>query len=516
MKVQISVAAETTACALGADAVAAAIAEQINQLGIAAELRRPGSRGAFFLEPLVEVRHGQHRLGFGPVQPDEVAGLFANGALPGEQHPLCIGDPEELPWLASQTRLTFARVGKLEPLDFSAYTATGGLAALRAALSTPADEVIAAVEASGLRGRGGAAFPAGIKWRTVAEQTAQQKFIVCNADEGDSGTFADRLLMECDPFQLLEAMAIAGVTLGAQQGYIYLRSEYPRAHQVLVQALTVAREQGVLGDNILGSGRTFDIEVRLGAGAYICGEETALLESIEGRRGVVRKKPPLPAIEGLFGQPTLVHNVLTLAAVTTILREGAQHYAGFGDARSRGTMPFQLSGNVACGGLVEVPFGLSLGTLLQDYACGTYSGAALEAVQVGGPLGAYLVADDWSLPLEYEAFAAAGAMLGHGGVVLFDDSVDMASQAEFAMQFCAEESCGKCTPCRVGSVRGVELIASLRQQGGDASQLSLLEELMETMELGSLCAMGGLTPMPVRSILKRYPNVFASSGQGSE
>ncbi len=519
MNAQISIAAETTACSLGADEVAAAISVELERHGMAVQVVRHGSRGAFFLEPLVEIVNEGRRMGFGPVHVTDVPNLFAGGQLPDSEHDLCIGDPDEYPWLATQTRLTFARIGRMAPLDFDAYQQMHGLKALRTALHMPNDEVINAVEASGLRGRGGAAFPAGIKWRTVADQPAPQKYIVCNADEGDSGSFADRLLMECDPFQLLEAMVIAGIAVGADRGYVYLRSEYPRAHAVLQQALVLARREGLLGADILGSGRAFDIELRLGAGAYICGEETALLESIEGKRGMVRKKPPLPAVEGLFGQPTLVHNVLTLAAVTTILRHGGQFYADFGEGRSRGTMPFQLSGNVARGGLVEVPFGMPLAQLLDDYAGGTHSGRPLEVVQAGGPLGAYLTARDWHLPLDYEAFAAAGAMLGHGGVVLYDDSVDMAAQAEFAMAFCAEESCGKCTPCRVGSVRGVELIQDLRRNGHEEEGMHALQELMETMELGSLCAMGGLTPMPVRSILQRYPDVFASSrqrGQGGD
>jgi formate dehydrogenase iron-sulfur subunit len=517
---QISVPAETTACALGADAVAAALQEQLQRLGATAQVIRTGSRGAFFLEPLVEVVDGGQRLGFGPVSAAQVPELLNSADMPSREHPLCIGDPDQHPWLAAQTRLTFARVGKLRPLDYAAYADTNGLTALRTALAMSADEVIDAVTASGLRGRGGAAFPAGIKWRTVADQAATQKYIVCNADEGDSGTFADRLLMECDPFQLLEAMAIAGIAVGADKGYIYLRSEYPRAHEVLLQALSIARSEGMLGTNILGSDHNFDVELRLGAGAYICGEETALLESIEGKRGVVRKKPPLPAIEGLFSQPTLVHNVLTLAAVTTVLQHGAKFYAGLGQGRSTGTMPFQLGGNVARGGLVEVPFGIPLGDLLNQYGGGTYTGRPLEAVQAGGPLGAYLTAKDFHLPLEYETLAEAGAMLGHGGIVVFDDSVDMAAQAEFAMRFCAEESCGKCTPCRVGSVKGVALLQALRREGDrdgrHAQRLTALDELLETMELGSLCAMGGLTPMPVRSILERYPNVFAASSDTAE
>jgi formate dehydrogenase iron-sulfur subunit len=505
---RVFVPQETTACSLGADEVARKVAAELAKHSIDAALIRNGSRGAFHLEPLLEVEVGGERLLFGPVSPADVEELFDAGCLPGRGHESCLGCVEDIPFLANQTRLTFARAGSAAPLDFSAYRNSGGLRALERALAMEPVDVVKEIELSGLRGRGGAAFPAAIKWQTVLAAPGAEKYVVCNADEGDSGTFADRLLMECDPYQLLEAMAVAGVTIGAAQGYIYLRSEYPRAHEVLREAISRARAAGLLGADLLGSGIGFDIELRLGAGSYICGEETAMLESIEGKRGIVRAKPPLPALAGLFGKPTLVHNVLTLAAVTSILVDGGVGYAAHGTARSRGTMPFQLGGNVACGGLVELPFGLPLRDLFAGFACGTQSGRELKAIQVGGPLGAYLAADQWDLPLDYEAFAAAGAMIGHGGVVAFDDSADMAAQAEFAMRFCAAESCGKCTPCRIGSQRGEELIQRIRLGDTDERNFQLLEDLLETMELGSLCALGGLTPMPIRSILDRFPDAL--------
>jgi formate dehydrogenase iron-sulfur subunit len=507
---KIYVPDETTACSLGADEVAQQVAEQLERNSIAAELVRNGSRGAFHLEPLLEVEVKGKRLAFGPMTGDAVAGLFEGGALPRESHPLCLGVTDQIPFLASQSRLTFARAGVIAPLDYLAFQASGGLQGLRQALSMGQQESLVAIEESGLRGRGGAAFPAGIKWRTVADASSAQKYVVCNADEGDSGTFADRLLMECDPFQLIEAMVLAGVTVGATLGFIYLRSEYPKAAEVMTSAINRARQEGLLGASVLDSGRAFDLELRIGAGAYICGEETAMLESIEGKRGMVRKKPPVPALEGLFGKPTLVHNVLTLAAATTIFAQGAAAYAKLGVGRSLGTMPFQLGGNLAQGGLVELPFGVTLNELLREYGQGTLSGRPIEVVQVGGPLGAYLTSEKWSTPLDYEAYAEVGAMIGHGGIVVFDDTVDVAAQAEFAMQFCATESCGKCTPCRIGSTRGVELIQKLRRGEQTEANLQLLEDLMETMELGSLCALGGLTPAPIRSILSSYPDVFAS------
>ena len=377
------------------------------------------------------------------------------------------------------------------------------------ALRLSDQEIVNAVTESGLRGRGGAAFPAGIKWQTVLDAPGEQKYIVCNADEGDSGTFADRLLMEADPYQLLEGMIIAGLAVGATRGYIYLRSEYPRAREVLEEAIGRARADNYLGDNIRGSGRGFELELRMGAGAYICGEETALLDSLEGKRGMVRAKPPLPAIAGLFGQPTVVNNVLTLAAVTTVLAQGAAFYHDFGSGRSRGTLAVQLAGNIRRGGLVELAYGASLRSLVEDYGGGTRSGRPVRAIQVGGPLGAYLPESQWDTPLDYEAFAAIGAMLGHGGVVVFDDTVDMAQQARFAMEFCALESCGKCTPCRIGSVRGVEVLDRVIAREDTAGQLELLRDLCDTMEAGSLCAMGGLTPHPVRSALQYFPGDFS-------
>jgi len=506
--IRVFVPADTTACALGADQVAAIIAEFANKSGLDIELVRNGSRGAFWLEPLVEVEAAGQRIAFGPVTPGDVPGLFEAG-FPAEcDHPLCLGKTENIDWLAKQQRLTFARAGLDDPLSLDAYQRSGGYSGLRKALEMSPAEIVETVTRSGLRGRGGAAFPTGIKWKTVLEAPADQKYIAANADEGDSGTFADRLLMEADPYQLIEGMTIAALAVGADKGFIYLRSEYPKALKILTQSISAAEQARLLGENILGSGFNFHIEVRLGAGAYICGEETSMLESLEGKRGLVRFKPPLPAIEGLFGKPTVVNNVLTLAAVSTVLASGAEHYRGFGTGRSRGTLTAQLAGNIRQGGLVEVPFGTSLRTLVEEFGGGTASLKPVRAIQVGGPLGAYLPESQWDLPMDYENFNAAGAMLGHGGIVVFDQSVDMLQQARFAMEFCAVESCGNCTPCRIGSVRGVEFIDKIGKNENRDDSLELLEELCETMDKGSLCAMGGLTPMPVRSALKHFPRDF--------
>ncbi|MFF0188168.1 formate dehydrogenase beta subunit [Streptomyces sp. NPDC005244] len=505
---------DSAARSVGADDVADALQQAASRGDFALDVVRNGSRGMLWLEPLVEVMTPRGRVGYGPVAPSDVEDLLAAGLLDGADHPLCRGVVDELPWLACQNRVTFARVGVTDPLSPEDYVAHGGIAGLRAALERPPADVVAGVTASGLRGRGGAGFPAGIKWKTVLDCPDELKFVCCNADEGDSGTFADRMVMEGDPFLLIEGMTIAAHAVGAREGYLYIRSEYPDAVASMRAAIGVARRQGWLGTGILGSALDFDLHVRVGAGAYICGEETSMLESLEGKRGTVRAKPPIPAIEGLFGRPTVVNNVLTLATVPVVLAAGAAAYQELGVGRSRGTQVFQLGGNIAHGGIVETAFGVTLRELVEDYGGGTFTGRPVRTVQVGGPLGAYLPPSMFDLPMDYEEFAAAGAMVGHGGVVVFDDTVDMAAQARFAMEFCAAESCGKCTPCRVGSVRGVEVIDKIVAGRHRDENLALLEDLCDLMTDGSLCAMGGLTPMPVRSALAHFPDDFLARGPG--
>ncbi|WP_325436884.1 NADH-quinone oxidoreductase subunit NuoF [Pseudomonas nitroreducens] len=502
---------DSLARAVGADEVTDALVAEAERRQIPLEIQRTSSRGLYWLEPLVEMDSSEGRLGFGPLAAADIPALFDALADDPARHPLALGLVEEIAYLKTQQRLLFARAGITRPLSLDDYRAHGGFEGLARAIGMDGAEVVAAVLDSGLRGRGGAAFPAGIKWRTVRDAVGPQKYVVCNADEGDSGTFADRMLMEGDPFLLIEGMAIAGLAVGASMGYIYVRSEYPDAIVTLNLALRIAREAGYLGDDVCGSGRAFELEVRVGAGAYICGEETALLDSLEGKRGVVRAKPPLPALQGLFGLPTLVHNVLTLASVPIILARGAQYYRDFGMGRSLGTMPFQLAGNIRHGGLVERAFGLTLRELVEGYGGGTASGRPLKAAQVGGPLGAWVPPSQFDTPLDYEAFAAVGAMLGHGGVVVADDTLDMARMARFAMQFCAEESCGKCTPCRIGSTRGVEVVERLiaaTDLSAREEQARLLTDLCDTMQYGSLCALGGMTAFPVASALKHFPADF--------
>ncbi len=510
MSQRVYIPCDMAAVAVGADQVASAITLAAHGLGRDIEIVRNGSRGAFELETLVEVDTPQGRIGYGPVDPSDVAGLVAAGLLDGAEHRLRLGSPDALPFFRRQTRLTFARAGLIDPLSLADYRAHGGLAGIEAATTLTPTQVVDLIKQSGLRGRGGAGFPTGLKWDTVAKAAAPQKYVVCNADEGDSGTFADRLLMEADPFTLIEGMAICGYAVGASLGFIYVRSEYPFAIRMLNRALEIARSGGLLGASVAGTRFAFDIEVRVGAGAYVCGEETALLESLEGKRGQVRAKPPLPAHKGLFGQPTVINNVLSLAAAPYILANGADAYRDFGVGRSRGTMPIQLAGDIANGGLFETPFGVTLGDLVDDIGGGTLSGRAVRAVQVGGPLGAYFPRELFDTPFDYEAFTERGGLIGHGGVVVFNDRVDMARQARFAMEFCAIESCGKCTPCRIGSTRGVETLDRIIAGQDRAANLAVLEDLCETMKFGSLCALGGFTPYPVMSALTHFPEDFGA------
>ena len=512
-RIKIYVPRETAAISVGADDVAITIARYAKESGDNIELIRNGSWGATWLEPMVEVEVDGTRIAYGNVAADDVASLFTAGFLTGAEHARRLGPTAEIPYLINQDRWTFWRCGLINPLSVDDFRAHKGFAALEAALQSKPEAVVESVLESGLRGRGGAGFPTGIKWRTVAAAEAEQKYIACNADEGDSGTFSDRILMEGDPLGLLEGMAIAGYAVGASRGYIYLRSEYPLTHSILLRAIKAAYEAGWLGKNIQGSGFDFDIDLHLGAGSYVCGEETAMLESLEGKAGMIRYKPPLPAHEGLFGKPTVVNNVVTLASVANIINLGGEKYAAYGVNRSKGTLAFQLAGNIKRGGLVEKAFGVTLRELIEDWGGGTASGRPLRAVQVGGPLGAYIPPEQLDTVLDYEAFAAIGAMVGHGGIVVFDDTVNMAQQARFAMQFCAIESCGKCTPCRIGSTRGVEVIDKMINNENRDANTELLVELCDTMEDASLCAMGGMTPFPVRSALKYFADDFSSADE---
>jgi formate dehydrogenase iron-sulfur subunit len=503
--IRVFIPSDTAARSLGADLVADAIRAEAEKRDETVRIIRNGSRGLYWLEPMVEVEVGGTRKAYGPIEPEDAAGLFDAGFLTGGDHPKSLGETEKIPYLAAQTRLTMERVGIIDPLSIDDYRAHGGYDGLKNAIDMSGEAIVKAVTDSGLRGRGGAAFPTGIKWNTVLGAAGDQKYIVCNADEGDSGTFADRMIMESDPFVLIEGMTIAGLAVGATRGYVYIRAEYPQAIRTMQAAIETARSEGLLGDAILGGERGFRLEVREAAGAYICGEETSLLESLEGKRGVIRFRPPLPAIKGLFGKPTVVNNVISLASVPIILARGADYYKDFGVGRSRGTLTVQLAGNIRQGGMVEIAFGKTLKDLLYEFGGGSASGRPIRAVQAGGPLGAYVHPSQFDTPLDYEQFAAVKAMIGHGGLVVFDDTVDMGEQARFAMEFCAIESCGKCTPCRIGAVRGVEVIDRIRAGIETDANLTLLRDLCGTMVDGSLCALGGMAPFPVLSVLDHFP-----------
>jgi formate dehydrogenase iron-sulfur subunit len=508
MTIKVYVPCDSGALSMGAEKVAMSMAVEAARRGASVQIIRNGSRGLYWLEPLVEVATDSGRMAYGPVRSEDVASLFECNFLYGGEHHLRLGLTDELPWLKNQERLTFARVGITDPLSLEDYLAHDGYRGLDNALKLTPAAVVQQVTDSGLRGRGGAAFPTGIKWKTVLDCQAEQKYIVCNADEGDSGTYSDRMIMEGDPFVLIEGMTIAGIAVGATQGYIYLRSEYPHALETLNTAIQSAYAKGYLGADILGGSQHFDLEVRRAAGAYVCGEETSMLESLEGKRGLVRFKPPLPAIEGLFGKPTVVNNVISLATVPIVLDKGAAYYRDYGMGRSRGTLPIQLAGNLKQCGLVEKAFGITLRELLYDFGGGSASGRPIRAVQVGGPLGAYLPESQFDTLIDYEKFSEIWAVLGHGGIVAFDDTVDMARMARYAFEFCAIESCGKCTPCRIGSVRGVDVMDKIMAGTQVSKNTELVRDLSDTLLNGSLCALGGMTPYPVLSALNHFPEDF--------
>ncbi len=509
MTITVFVPRDAAALAVGADKVAAAIEREAASRGHDVHIVRNGSRGMLWLEVLVEVSTDAGRVAYGPVKASDVPSLFEAGFLNGGEHPLGHGLTEDIPFFKGQTRLTFSRCGVTDPLSLDDYRQYQGLTGLEKAIGMPPADIVRQVTDSGLRGRGGAGFPTGIKWKTVADASADQKYIVCNADEGDSGTFADRMIMEGDPFVLIEGMAIAAIAVGATKGYIYTRSEYPHAIAVMDEAIKTARSAGILGPSVMGSAHAFDMEVRVGAGAYVCGEETSLLNSLEGKRGIVRAKPPLPALQGLLGKPTVVNNVMSLASIPVIMDRGAQFYRDYGVGRSNGTIPIQLAGNLKHGGLYEAAFGMTLGQLVNEIGGGTVSGRPVKAVQVGGPLGAYFPPSLFDTVFDYEAFTAAGGLIGHAGIVVFDDTVDMLNQARFAMEFCAVESCGKCTPCRIGSTRGVETADKIARGIEPEKNRQLLADLCNTMKFGSLCALGGFTPYPVMSAMTHFPEDFA-------
>jgi formate dehydrogenase iron-sulfur subunit len=501
----IYIPCDSSSISVGAENIKNIISDHLPE----AKIKRTGSYGLYWLEPMIEVEKDNRRIAYGPLDNNSIIELIKCDF--SEQHSLCLGPTHSIDKLKLQNRLTFKNCGIIDPLSLDDYKKQGGLQGLEKALKLSPEEITDIVIKSGLRGRGGAAFPTGIKWKTTLSETSEEKYIVCNADEGDSGTFADRMILEGDPLSVIEGMIIAARATRAHKGYIYLRSEYPYTKTLLEAVLDMCYQHNLLGKNILNSDLDFDIELRIGAGSYICGEETALLESLEGKRGMIRYKPPLPAIKGLFGKPTIVNNVISLASVPCILDKGADFYASFGKDKSLGTLTVQLSGNIKYPGLYEIDFGLPLKELLYEIGGGSSSGKTLKAVQCGGPLGSFLSADKFDIPLTYEDFQTYNAMIGHGGVVVFDETANMAHLSLMSMEFGAEESCGKCTPCRVGTTRAYEIIKKIISGDERTKNISLLQDLCDVMIEGSLCAHGGLIPYPVLSAIKQFPEDFGLS-----
>ncbi|MFO0717058.1 MAG: NADH-ubiquinone oxidoreductase-F iron-sulfur binding region domain-containing protein [Nitrospira sp.] len=490
MATRLYLSNDTSARAAGAGTLAEAWCDRPD-----VQLIRTSSRGAFYLEPMVERDSPQGRIAWFNVSPQDLPSILAGtGATP----------VETIPFLAHQTRCTFANFGETEPLALDEYQARGGLSGLEAAFRLTPDAIIEELRVSQLRGRGGAAFPVWNKWKVAQQATGKQKYVVANADEGDAGTYCDRMILEGDPFRLLEGMLICARAIGAGQGYVYCRQEYPAAAATLRAAIHKADEAELLELH----GEPFPIEVVEGAGSYVCGEETALLESLEGKRGVVRARPPYPAQSGLYGCPTIVSNVLTFASIPNILSRGGAWHAGLGTEQSRGTIALQLGGRVKHPGLVEVPFGLSLHQVLEQFGGGMAPGSRFKAVQVGGPLGSLFPSTGLDIAICYDAFAKAGAVLGHGGIVVYDHETDMVDLARHFMAFTADESCGKCTPCRIGSVRGREILERIQAGSGTMDDLRLLDDLGETMKLASLCALGGRAPYPVLTAIEHFPAEF--------
>ncbi len=415
----------------------------------------------------------------------------------------------ELDFYKKQERIALKNCGIIDPENIDEYIAFDGYKALERVLTEmDSEKVIEVITKSGLRGRGGAGFPTGKKWSFAKKEEGDQKYIVCNADEGDPGAFMDRSILEGDPHSVLEAMAIAGFAIGANQGYIYVRAEYPIAVQRLKIAIKQAREYGLLGENILGTGFKFDIDIRLGAGAFVCGEETALLESIEGKRGQPRVKPPYPASKGLFGKPTVINNVETLANITKIILKGAEWYSSIGTENSKGTKVFALGGNVNNVGLVEVPMGTTLREIVYDIGGGIPKGREFKAAQTGGPSGGCIPAEHLDTPIDYESLTAIGSMMGSGGLIVMDDTKCMVNLAKFYLEFTVKESCGKCTPCRIGTKRMLEILEKLCKGEGTEYDIYKLEKLAINIKKASICGLGQSAPNPVLSTLRYFREEF--------
>lgn len=498
----ISVCTGTACLSVNSDSVKKAIEEEVARCGLdKCRVKSVGCKGLCSQGPLLEIRGADEMLKEVKPEDAKLVVSIAKGETPSGELSL----PKTNSFFAKQKKIVLENAGEIDPESIDEYIARDGYVALLKAITEMNQaEIINEVRDSGLRGRGGGGYPTGLKWAMVAKASSSQKYIVCNGDEGDPGAFMDRSVMEADPHRVLEGMAIAGYAIGADSGYIYVRAEYPLAVKMLKKAIKDAERYGLLGKNIAGSNFSFHIEVRLGAGAFVCGEETALLASIEGKRGMPIPRPPFPAEKGLFGKPTLINNVETFANIAPIVRFGSELLSTIGTEKSKGTKVFALTGNIVNAGIIEVPMGISLGEIIYDIGGGVQHAKTLKAVQTGGPSGGCIPSDMMDLSVDYDSLLSIGSMMGSGGMIVMDDSSDMVDVARFFMDFCKSESCGKCVPCRVGTVELHGLLTKIISKKATAADIELMEKLCKTVKATSLCGLGQSAPNPILSTLKYF------------
>ena len=514
---RVTVGMATCGISAGAGPVLDALKAGVEAKGLNVNVVKTGCIGMCTYEPIVEVfEPGKKKVTYIHVNPEKAAEIVEKhlaGGQPVAEYTVggSLKTLEELDFYKLQKRVALQNCGLINPEDINEYIARNGYQALAKALAemTPAD-VIDTVKKAGLRGRGGGGFLTGLKWSFAAPNEADQKYIICNADEGDPGAFMDRSVLEGDPHAVLEAMAIGGYAIGATKGYIYVRAEYPIAVQRLKIAIAQAKELGVLGDNLFGTDFSFDVDIRLGAGAFVCGEETALIASIEGKRGMSRNKPPFPANKGLWGKPSCINNVETLANVAQIILKGADWFRSFGTEKSPGTKVFALGGKINNTGLVEVPMGVTLRQVIYDVGGGCPNGKEFKAVQTGGPSGGCITAANLDTPIDFDNLVALGSMMGSGGMIVMDEDNCMVDIARFFLDFTVDESCGKCTPCREGTKRMLEILDKITAGKGTPEDLNTLEKLAQTIKTTALCGLGQTAPNPVLSTMNRFRDEYVA------
>jgi len=507
----VRVGLATCGVAAGGREVYDALSTKLDGRGLNVELKQTGCMGMCYNEVQVEVSSPQgERVFYGRVTPDKIDRIVEEHLIGGQPVAEWVIPDEEIDsLLAKQERIVLRNCGIIDPESIDDYLAADGYKAIEKVLgSMSPQEVIDEVTKSGLRGRGGAGFPTGVKWGFARKSPGNQKYIICNADEGDPGAFMDRSVLESDPHSIIEGMLIAGYAIGASEGYIYVRAEYPLAIQRLEIALTQARERGFIGENVLDSNFDFDIKIRQGAGAFVCGEETALIMSIEGKRGMPRFRPPFPAQSGLWEKPTNINNVETFANVAWIILHGADAYNKYGTEKSKGTKVFALAGKVARGGLVEVPMGITLKEIVFDIGGGTSSGLEFKAIQIGGPSGGIIPASLADTPVDYDSVTKTGAIMGSGGLIVMDEAACMIDVAKFFLDFTQNESCGKCTFCRIGTLRMFEILKRITEGNGREGDIELLEELAENVKRASLCGLGQTAPNPVLTTIRYFRDEY--------